>query len=352
MASRLITAESGHGANVGGDNTLKVQLARESDGQIWDAVGLNLEAFVLAQLTRYDIALTESAAGSGIYSYTIPATLPAGTYRERPRFTDGSYLASREPFKWNGTSTVGEVTGSGYLSVGECLQILQTSARNAGQNATWNGNPYRLADGHLAVKSAMRHFIRETKCTRQVDDVALAEDAYTLDLSAVAGFHPERVLEVWSTADDTDSTVQLPPITLGSYSEILRARSITVPDAPPLQIGFSNATQAICDSNADQDYTIHFRWYTPLIDWTVGDSSSDTSNTLVNVPADLADFVMRTAGVCFLQSNQPQQQKEGIIARLWGEYVDHYRRHRGDGAVEGKTLQLKTLRQIRAERRG
>lgn len=347
MATRTFTAGTGFGT--AGTNTLKMQLIF-SDGQIWDAVGLNLETWVNAQITRYDISCTETATGSGIYSYTIPATLPPGTWTERPRFTDTGFLSSRTPFIWNGSTVTGSISGTRFITVGTFLQHMQVGARNAGISADFASNsPYSLNEAHLALQAACGDFIDRTHCTRQTNGIDLAISTNALDLSGVAAFHPERILKVWSVAVDTASTACTPSIDVVGYDEILRWRlENSSTSGAPTQVGFSSLTAAITDKTASEAFTVFFQWYPPIITFTAGDVSSDVASTVLNIPGDMAVQVARTKAILMLQENQPQQIKEGRIRTLTESYEALVARCMGRGNYGQKSFQRESSSVLRS----
>lgn len=340
-------------------STVYAIIRRTSDSYVWQTTSATFVTWVDGNIANYDTALTDRSGD--FYSADFPSAIAAGTYAVNyyvqaggtPAITDVLIGVESPPITWSGAIVTGS-SGPNTETIGSALTILQVSARNAGIAGTFSSDPYTLTEGHLAIKRALSHFIRETHCTWRTDSVSLDEDDNELDFSAITGFHPERTMRIWSVADDADSTVRTPPLDVIDYEDILEWRQCNSGSGgAPRQIGFNTTlTAAIVDYDADQDYTVYVRWWSPLVSFTVGSTSSDTANTIINMPADMVDEVVSTAGVCYLQSNQPEQLKEGVLANLWAKYAAYVESKRGSGNMGVRVVRSVSLDELRARRLG
>lgn len=237
------------------------------------------------------------------------------------------------------------------MTITQLLQVLQVSARNAGVNTTFSSDPYTLTEGHLALRSSLSHFLRETKCVQQTSTALLPSGTNEIDLSSIAGWHPERQKSCWVTPVDTTQTVCQTMLRVVEQEDIISDRERNICTGTPQQIGFgTDLISAITDKTSDQAYTLSVKWFCPLTSWTIGDTGA--GSTSINVPGDMAEEVVRAAGVCFLQTNQPEQQKQGVISALWAEYLRYVDSKRGSGNMGVRSIRRSGARELRDQRRG
>jgi hypothetical protein len=311
MATRVITAPTGHGS--GDDDTLKVQLILDNDGRIWDNVGNDLEPFVLAQITRYDIAVTETAAGSGIYTYTVPDELPSGTYRERPRFTDGDYLQSRDPFKWTGSTVPAGGGGSRFLTVAQARARLRDQAANAGDTDVYEDDSLDNALQHV-----INDFVLDTDCLRQTDSLTLTSGSSTIDASSIDGFRSAFIKRAWIVGQD--------PIEITDHGQVLELAKCKPRSAAPLLVGFSDWTSGDCWPTPDQTYTLKLSWAPPATIWTPGDDD----DVVINIPADLLIPIITYGATSALQHAEKAQR---YASESWRKYESFKARRRNAGSL-------------------
>ncbi len=346
MATRLITAGTGFGS--AGTNTLKVNLVN-SAGLIWDNVGLDLETYVAAQQSRYDISVTETAVGSGLYLYTIPATLPVGTYRERPRFTDTGYLSALDAFRWDGAVVTGSPsTNANITTVGELRTLISLNARNAGVIDS-NNVLYSPVGADYAIQRCLEEFIQRTLITVRTDSVTMSETDSSIDFSAIAGFDPSRVYRIWSVpADNSQSgsceTIDIEVIDRERIDQYRDSRGDMT--GLPGAIGFSlrDGTNKTART-ADKDYTIRFRWLETLVAFTPGDTGANS--VVINMRGDAAREAVSIGASAFLQENEVEMIQ--ITNRKYPRWEQLVQRFSGASNLGVRSIRRTSIREHRGQ---
>lgn len=91
------------------------------------------------------------------------------------------------------------------MTVAELRSILAESARNAGISSADTSN-YDADTKDRAIYHTLNHFIRKTRCTRQVNDIDLTQDDDDISFASVTGFEDDRIIDLrvesspWATA--------------------------------------------------------------------------------------------------------------------------------------------------------
>lgn len=233
------------------------------------------------------------------------------------------------------------------LTILQARTILQAAARNAGISGTFNNDPYSATEADLAIQDSLNHFARETHSIQVTDSALLPSGTNEMSLSDLSGFEPERQIKIWPVPTDSTSTGQTRSLRVMDYDDIVTERTrCAVTTGVPTKIAFATSlTDAITLEDSDQQYRIYFKFWTLLTSYTAGTA---TTSTVLNISADMASQVLRTYGVVLLQRNQPQQQKEGIIANLRAEYEAYVRSKSGSGNMGVKVVKQSSLADFRA----
>lgn len=99
--------------SLGYSATVVVRL-RTGPDQIWDTTVTALTTYDSADIANYQIATTQLGTNSGIYTVTIPATLPAGIYSldwiPVEWSSDPVYAAYTTVFEWDGSAIITAVS--------------------------------------------------------------------------------------------------------------------------------------------------------------------------------------------------------------------------------------------------
>lgn len=96
-------------------------LVRNATGSIWN--GSAFEAYVTANYTTYDVAMTQQGTASGFYAGNFPSTISPGVYSIVAKNQVGGTPAETDPtvavgdYQWNGTVTLplSDLATSGQL---------------------------------------------------------------------------------------------------------------------------------------------------------------------------------------------------------------------------------------------
>lgn len=313
-----------------------------------------------AHVATYAVVLTDQ--GGDLWTFDI--TIDAGTYLVIPYYeptltlttSSGRIEGGEETIQTDGTAITSGSPGTNVFTIGMLVTILQDSARNAGLTANFaSGDPYTLTQGHIAIRDSVNDFIRRTRCTRSTSSVTLADTTNTVDLSGLAGFALDRIFNIWTKPSDSSSSLKTHPLTVVDYNEILEFRQCgTTSSCAPRHIGFPSLATLIgeTDTDASEDILVYVNWWPPLVSFILGDTGSTVANTVVNVPGDLVEEVIRTKGVMNLQRNQPAQLKEAVIQGLKADYEAHVSRNMGANNMGVRSIRRQSLDEIRRERRG
>lgn len=284
-----------------------------------------------SHIAHYGLTLTDR--GGDLYSADFPSWITSGTYLITYYTVPGltlltsSTILGSETIGWNGSTSTTPSSGEPEVTIGQGVTLLRMAARNAGIEDS-DESTYTLEMKHWAIRRALNYFIRETRATWQKDTVAITSGTATIDFSFIpANFHPNRLLKMW--IEDQY------PVVKGEIEDVVIKRKLNSLTTVPRTIAFQDQFTALCRETPDANYTLNIIWWAPLETFTPGDTSSDASDLVINLPGDMAEYVISTAGVCFLQSNQPQQQSEGALANLWQQFEDYCSKCRDEASWGG-----------------
>lgn len=319
-------------------DTLYVIIRRVSDNKVWQTTTSTFVTWNNSNVANYDVALTDQSGD--FYSANFPSGITAGRYRANyyyqaggsPATTDD--LLKSESLYWNG-SVVSASVNPQDCTIGRLVTVLRVAARNAGINDA-DDDVYDLTEKHLAIRDILDHFIRQTRCTRQVDTVTAEEDDQYVDFSVIPGFHPERILRTW-IEDEA-------PIKVYDILEVNEQRRVCEEDGAPTMIAFDEPDSGILWPTPDADYDINVQWYPPLVPFAPGDDATETTDLIVNIPADMAYYAVRTGGVCLLQFNQIEHIP--ITNPLWTRYLSYVQQCRGAGFMGARSSQRKSAQEM------
>ena len=176
-----------------------IQATGADIGKVRDVVAGAWDAFVLADLGDYDVALTEAGV-SGIYLGDMPA-LDAGRYIVVPfqgvpasqsitAYYDGALMV------WNGTAEVFDIDTSGRVDVGKVAGTAQTANDNGADiNAILEDTAEIANLNNVSITEINR------ECDTAISDAALATAA---SLAAVAGYIDTEIAAI---LEDTGTTI-------------------------------------------------------------------------------------------------------------------------------------------------
>lgn len=221
-------------------------------------------------------------------------------------------------------------------TVAELRNVLVYGARNASLADTTHA-VYPLAELDAAIQGILNHFIGETMCTKQADDIAIQEGDYQFDFGGFDGFSAERLRSLF-----IDGQVPIGKVDLDVIIEKRRCQP-SVTGSPQL-IGFDTPTSVWFWPTADADYTINFGWSPPLTPWTAGADNVD--NLILNVPGYMAATVVRTGGVVWLQSGQIENVP--LTNPKAAEYAAYVRSCKGKNGMGSKIVTRRPASAYRA----
>ena len=176
-----------------------IQATGADIGKVRDVVAGAWDAFVLADLGDYDVALTEAGV-SGIYLGDMPA-LAAGRYIVVPfqgvpasqsitAYYDGALMV------WNGTAEVFDIDTSGRVDVGKIAGTAQTANDNGADINAILVDTAEIANlNNVSITEINR------ECDTAISDAALATAA---SLAAVAGYIDTEIAAI---LEDTGTTI-------------------------------------------------------------------------------------------------------------------------------------------------
>lgn len=240
-------------------------------------------------------------------------------------------------------------------TVGELVTVLGQAARNLGISDTDN-TIYDLSEKHRAIRQVLNLYIRLTKVTMRTDSVSMPSGASYVDLSGLNGLSVGRIIRMWAVPyDGSQGTASNPDVKVEEVEDVDGYRQKNgVQTGHPLLIGFYDQDNSASTSNltalkSDIQYAVRVKWYPPVVDWTIGDSGTTTSNTVINVTGDLAIDAVRLAGVVFLQSNQVEITS--IVDRKNAAWELLVSRGSTESSLGVRSIPRKSVYEVRAERR-
>lgn len=297
----------------------------DSNGDVWSVADTAIDTYATADLADYKISLTQDGQ-SPQWRYTVPPTLPAGNYTERP-YIDGTPITPRD-FGWNGSTTTTAAGSEPELTFGKIRDIVRYASRLAGISDV-NDVINELLIKDTFIRDIFQEFIARTKCTRQVNSISVAAgDGQFNTTFAPANFHPERILRMWAT--DSDG-VEVGNIDQVDISEIVDARA--------------NCASARTLSAAR---IISIMWWPQLVAFTPGDSSSDSTDLVLNMPPDLAGMVAQTGVVAAIARSI--KGNEDIAALCEAKYQKLITDSSGRGSMGAKSFKRLSVDEVRRGR--
>ncbi len=243
------------------------------------------------------------------------------------------------------------------------IDDLLDAARSAGvaaSNASLvsGAGPYTLAQLHRAILFILDDFVRETRCTRQIDSLVLTASASTVSFSTIAGFDPERIIgsgiRVVADSNYSSSDCRVADgIKVVGPEELADAMlecgtGVGVPTLltfDSFTAGFPSA--ATVWHTPQYTGTAKVEWTPPLQTYNAGVlatlSPGDTlvSGYTTNVRDDMAHKAVRTGGVVYLQNGKIENIP--MTNPLKADYVAHVNASRGRGNLGVTSIQRDSI---------
>jgi len=194
-------------------------------------------------------------------------------------------------------------------------------ARNAGDSSM-----YSDADIDRAIATVGNRFVRETRCLKTTDSLALTTSSSALP-SLPTGFRAERSIRAWVLlAGVAKGTLQFP-----LHSDLVEAQIRRARTGLPMFIAFDSWTTGEVYPTPDQDYTVKLQWqqfFTTL----APDGSTDGATTL-NLPDDWLAEILPYGPTAVLQHNEKEMK---YAAETWQKYLDFELRMKDAGNLGAK----------------
>lgn len=211
------------------------------------------------------------------------------------------------------------------MTLTEVRAYVRQSTRNGASTSVFSD-----AAVDRVVQQQANSFIRRTHCTRQTNSIALAAGAYTVDLTAVTGFTPDRLLTCWSdTTSADDATLETV-----SFSVLNMQRIALQETGTPEFLAFTSATACQVYPTPTAACNISFFWFAPFTSWTAGASAAGV--TSFNISDDYLQQICTLKVPAMLMQNTPEDRP--LVQAKLADYEAFLKEAANAGNWAGRTI--------------
>lgn len=287
--------------------TVYAIIRRRTDGYAWRTSTSTFIAWDNAQITNFDIPLTDN--GGDHYSADFPTGITtAGYFDISYYYQDGASPATDDDRLWGetiywdgtgagtGTPPSGSGPSAGTVTVTVARAYLRRQARNAGDTTQ-----YVDATIDDAIFLSLNDFLTESKMLKYVSALDVTISTATIDLSTLpSDWRPERTLDIRLTETDGDPIAgYADPLEQVSFAELIECAADNTSTGKPEKIAFEAWDTCRVWPTPDAAYKLRFRYWLSENDWTHGGAS-----VTLRCPFDYLYPILSTLGVHYLQSNE------------------------------------------------